>query len=191
MIYLDFSPLWSIILPVVLLVFRLKSAILASRIVTTVAYEIARRHPDRHYHVQYLHGYRHPVNLYLMYDGTDRVFSLHPHYHLLHTVTRLLPGQWFRIHSGDIPKKEHQIGYAVLNRVVQWQQTKVVVEVVAAVAEWKRAEYIWVAIPYRNVHPAYRPLPPSSSTGPIFWPDDCKIPAPLSYSFPEDLYVDL
>lgn len=58
----------------------------------------------------------------------------------------------FRIHIRDYEERQLQIRYMVLNRVVERQETQVVVELIAAVVKWEGSDIIWVAIPYIHIH---------------------------------------
>lgn len=145
---ISFVFLWIYVLP-----FRVKSYVLSSPWITALQPRQALVHTELQYHPQYLYGFNHPTNLYLIYHTIDTVFSLHPCHRNSSTLTSLRVGQWFRIHAGDYEEDRLQTGYAVLNRIIERQETWVIVELVAAVAEWEATDFIWVAIPYRHIHP--------------------------------------
>ncbi|KAI0083416.1 hypothetical protein BDY19DRAFT_998599 [Irpex rosettiformis] len=174
--------LWILVLP-----FRIRSAFLASAWMTKRSFHQACKRPDLQYHLENLRDYEHPTNLYLTYTTVDTIFTLYYPRHHTRIATALRTGQWFRIHAGDLQRNEAQIGYAVLNGIVKRQETRIVVELIAAVAEWRGAQKIWVAIPYHNIDPIrlrvtrqYEPRIIHQDNGQISIPSIINLPEYLS-----------
>ncbi len=178
--------IWRIALLISTLPFRLRSSIVSTPLVTHFNYTHTKDAYDPQAHYEHLHGYLQLTDLYLEHQLGDTAFTLSRIHHRRNIITRLQVGEWFRIIFDNRGPHQLQVGYAVLNRIVDWQQTQVIIEVVASMGGWARAEYVQIAIAYVDIdiHYRYRNYPTSPSDTHV---NDLRIPIPDHYTLPHRL----
>ncbi|KAI0083534.1 hypothetical protein BDY19DRAFT_998488 [Irpex rosettiformis] len=179
------SSIARLILGLYTLYFRLWSFILTRSPIFAYYYRQAQNNPVEQYNAQHLHGFLRLTRLYLQYPAGHSVFALDHHYHPRSLNITLSQGQWFHIILGDL-HNDPQSGYAVLNRIVEWQTTQVVLELIAATGGWSRAEFILIAIDYAMLSSqfSYAQYHIELST---LRPNNRHLPLPPDYSWPEFL----